>query len=168
MDASEAKVRLGLLVSLGTLIYAAGKFVSGAVGDFFGGRRNFLGGMAGAVLFTALFPLGGGFPLFTLTWMGNRLAQSFGWTGIVKMSSRWFGYTSYGTVMGVLSLGYLAGDAASRAFLGVLLGWGMGWRELFWTCAAILAGLLLLSAALLRESPAAIGAAEGEVNPLNV
>ena len=168
MDAGEAKVRLGLMVSLGTLIYAVGKFISGAVGDFLGGRRNFLGGMAGAVLFTALFPLGGGFPLFTLAWMSNRLAQSFGWTGLVKVSSRWFGYTSYGTVMGVLSLSYLAGDAASRTFLGVLLGWGIGWRDVFWTCAAILAGLLLLSAVLLRESPAAIGAAEGDVNPLNV
>ena len=55
ITASEAQVRLGLIASAGTMAYALGKFVSGSLADLFGGRRNFLGGMAGSILFTVLF-----------------------------------------------------------------------------------------------------------------
>jgi sugar phosphate permease len=82
-----AKIRLGFVASLGVLAYAIGKFVSGGLSDFLGGRRTFLGGMAGSVLFTVVFALSGGIPLFTLAWIGNRLVQSLGWVGMVKISS---------------------------------------------------------------------------------
>jgi hypothetical protein len=88
IPANVAQVRLGFIASAGVLAYALGKFVSGALADLFGGRNNFLGGMASAVFFTMLFALGGGFPIFTLAWMGNRLLQSSGWVGLVKVSSR--------------------------------------------------------------------------------
>src|ERR1700722_15977362 len=109
--ANIAQVRLGTIASLGVLMYALGKFPSGGLADRFGGRRNFLGGMLGSILFTLLFMLGGGFPIFTLAWLGNRLVQSLGWAGLVKVTSRWFSYSPHGSVMGVLSLSYLFGDA---------------------------------------------------------
>src|SRR5579871_6225148 len=46
---------IGHIVSIGTALYAVGKFVNGSLVDFLGGRRMFLMGMAGAVLFTVLF-----------------------------------------------------------------------------------------------------------------
>jgi len=111
ISASDAQVRLGFMASAGTMAYALGKFISGSLADLFGGRRNFLAGMAGSILFTILFVLSGGFPLFTLAWVGNRFFQSLGWVGLVKVASRWFSYSTYGTVMAVLSLSYLFGDA---------------------------------------------------------
>lgn len=51
------KAYLGGIVSLGTLCYAFGKFLSGSLADIFGGRRLFLAGMGGAVLCTLLFGL---------------------------------------------------------------------------------------------------------------
>ena len=103
ITASEAQVRMGFIASAGTLAYAAGKFISGSIADLFGGRRNFLAGMAGSIFFTILFMTAGGFPLFTLAWVGNRLFQSAGWVGLVKVASRWFSYSTYGTVMALLS-----------------------------------------------------------------
>ena len=125
-----AKIQLGFIASLGVLAYAIGKFVSGGLSDFLGGRRTFLGGMAGSVLFTAVFALSGTMPLFTLAWIGNRAVQSLGWVGMVKISSRWFSFSSYGTVMGIISLSYLFGDAASRQFMAILIGHGVGWRRI--------------------------------------
>ncbi|HVZ84661.1 MAG TPA: MFS transporter [Terracidiphilus sp.] len=168
VTASEAQVRLGFIASLGTMAYALGKFVSGSLADLFGGRRNFLGGMAGSILFTVLFALGGGFPLFTLAWMGNRLFQSTGWVGLVKVTSRWFSYSTYGTVMAVLSLSYLFGDAACRWVMGWLLAMGIGWRGVFFAGAGSLAVLLLANLMLLRESPEERGLPAPEANPLNV
>jgi sugar phosphate permease len=165
---AEALKLLGRLDSLGVLAYAVGKFLSGGVGDFFGGRRNFLGGRAGAVLFTLLFASGSGMPIFTLAWMGNRLAQSAGWSGMVKMSGRWFNYTSHATIMAIVSLSYLWGDAAGRKFMAWLLREGLGWRGIFFLNAGLLAGWFVLCLVRLRESPHDLGMVDGTANPVNL
>lgn len=162
-----ARIRLGTIASLGVAAYAFGKFPGGVLSDHLGGRRNFLIGMLGSVICILLFTVGG-VPLFTLAWVGNRLVQSLGWTGMVKVSSHWFSYHSYGTVMAVISLSFLFGDAASRTFLAWLLGKGLGWRGMFVVAAVILFFLFLLNALLLKETPKAIGEAEPEANPAAV
>jgi OPA family glycerol-3-phosphate transporter-like MFS transporter len=163
-----ALIRLGTIASVGVAAYAVGKFPAGAVADYLGGRRNFLGGMAGAVFFTLLFAVSGGLPLFTLAWVGNRFAQSWGWAGMVKVSSRWFSYRVYGTVMGILSLSFLFGDAASRAFLAWLITEGLGWRGIFEVAAATLLFLFFVNLVLLKETPLAIGESEPPANPLAI
>lgn len=180
MDPGAAKVRLGWIASLGAITYAIGKLMGGALADFLGGRRNFLIGMAGAVLFTLVFAaggalpmysaawLGGAFPVFTIAWMGNRIAQSLGWGGMMKITSRWFDYRTTGTVVGILSLSYLFGDAASRAFMGYLIANGVGWRGVFLAGAGVLAVILAVCTWLLKESPRDLDLPEGETNPLNV
>ena len=164
----DARIRLGTIASLGVLAYAIGKFPGGWLADFLGGRRNFLVGMAGSILFTILFGLAGGIPLFTFAWMGNRLTQSMGWAGMVKITSRWFSYSSYGTVMGIVSLSFLFGDAASREFMSWLIGAGLGWRGVFYAAAATLSLLLLVNLVLLKETPEQLGCSEPPANPTNL
>jgi sugar phosphate permease len=163
-----ATVRLGSVASIGVLAYAIGKFPSGGMADFLGGKRNFLLGMAGSVIFTILFALGAGIPLFTFAWIGNRLVQSMGWAGTVKVTSKWFSYSTYGAAMGVISLSYLFGDAASRQFMAVLIAHGVGWRGVFLAAGGTLGVLLILNLLLLKESPHDIGLEEPATNPLNV
>ena len=165
---SVATIQMGSIASLGVLAYAFGKFLSGGLGDFLGGRKNFLLGMSGSVVFTILFALGGGLPMFTLAWIGNRLVQSMGWAGMVKLTSKWFSYSTYGTAMGIISLSYLFGDAASRQFMAVLIARGMGWRGVFLTAGATLATLAALNLLLLKETPRDVGHAEPATNPLNM
>jgi OPA family glycerol-3-phosphate transporter-like MFS transporter len=124
--------------------------------------------MLGAIFFTIMFMMGGGFPIFTLAWIGNRFVQSLGWAGLVKVTSRWFSYSTYGTVMGILSLSYLFGDAISREIMSVLLSYGLGWRGIFATGAALLLLLFLLNLFFLRESPEEHGLPAPIENPLNL
>jgi len=168
MSLSSARLRIGTIVSLGTLAYALGKFLSGSVADSLGGRRNVLYGMAGSVACTLLFTVGGGVPGYTAAWFGNRLVQSLGWVGMVKITSRWFSHKAYGRVMGVLSLSYLFGDAVSREFLGRLIGAGVGWRGVFIAAASVLATLLVLCTWLLKESPDRVGLEEPPSSPASV
>ena len=168
ISANEAQVRLGFIASAGTLAYAVGKFISGSFADLFGGRRSFLSGMAGSILFTILFVLSGGFPLFTLAWVGNRLLQSMGWVGLVKIASRWFAYSTYGTVMAILSLSFLFGDAACRWVMSELMAHGVSWRGVFVWAAGSLGALLVANLLLLRETPEERGLPSPEANPLNV
>ncbi len=165
---SEAIVRIGSMSSLGVLAYALGKLFLTGLGDYWGGRRNFLIGVGGATVFTLLFAAGGTIPMFTLAWIGNRLTQSIGWAGLIKVSSRWFDYSSYGSIIGILSISYLVGDAAARQQMGMLIERGYGWRSLF-LFAAIVAGVMLIASLLwLRESRTELGHAQATPNPLNL
>src|SRR5262249_11437060 len=75
MGRDLARLRLGMIATAGTLAYALGKPFAGGLADFFGGRRNFLAGMAGAVACTLGFAAGGSVPVFLAAWSGNRLVQ---------------------------------------------------------------------------------------------
>jgi sugar phosphate permease len=163
-----AMTRIGSMVSAGVFAYAVGKLFLTGLGDYWGGRRNFLIGVGGACAFTLLFAAGGALPVFTLAWIGNRLTQSIGWAGLIKVSSRWFNYSSYGSVIGLLSISYLVGDALARQQMGFLIEHGFGWRALF-VFAALVAGLMLvLNIFLLRESRVDEGHPAAIPNPLNL
>ncbi len=166
--AAAFRIRFGTIASLGVLAYAIGKFPSGGLADFLGGRRNFLAGMGLAVLCTLLFASGGSMSVFAIAWVCNRLVQSLGWAGMVKVTSKWFSYRRYGTAMGLVSLSYLFGDALSRRFLAALIAWHLSWREVFVVAAAVLGGIFILCALFLRESPTQVGASEPQANPANL
>ena len=119
-------------------------------------------------LFTILFAMSGGFPLFTMAWIGNRLFQSQGWAGLVRVSSRWFSYSTYGSVMAVVSLSFLFGDAGCRWMMSELMAHGVGWRGVFFFASGALAVLMVMCMLLLRESPEERGLPKPEVNPRNV
>jgi sugar phosphate permease len=164
----EAVVHIGSITSLGVLAYAIGKLFLTGLGDYWGGRRNFLIGVGGATLFTLLFATGGALPVFTLAWIGNRLTQSVGWAGLIKVSSKWFNYSSYGTIIGILSISYLVGDALARQQMSMLIEHGYGWRALF-VFAGVVAGIALAANLLfLRESRLDEGHPEAIPNPLNL
>jgi sugar phosphate permease len=168
IPAEQAVVRLGAIASLGVLAYAVGKLLLTGIGDIWGGKRTFSIGLGGAIAFTLLFASGSALPIFTIAWIGNRLTQSVGWPGLIKVCSKWFGFSSYGTVAGILSLSFLIGDALARQSMGALLQHGYGWRELFYFAAAVAGVVLLANLFFLRESRSELGYPEAEVNPLNV
>ena len=173
-DLHLTKKLIGGISSFGLLFYAGGKFVLGSGADLLGGKRMFLLGMGGAVLCTVLFGLSGGLPMFTLFWAINRAVQSGGWAAIVKISSKWFSYSVYGTIMGIISLSYLFGDFAARLFLGVMLGRldnahnPTAWRTIFMISAGLLSLIFVGCAMLLKETPAEVGDPEPVANPDNV
>lgn len=168
MSRSAALIRLGSIASFGVLSYAIGKLLLAGLGDLWGGKRSFTLGLGGAVAFTLLFASTGSIPIFTIAWIGNRLIQSLGWAGLIKVCSKWFDYSSYGTIIGILSLSFLVGDAAARESMGLLIHHGYGWRVLFYFAAAIAGVVLAVNLLFLRESRTAAGYPEPEVNPLNL
>jgi sugar phosphate permease len=168
MSEQDALWWMGTIASLGTLGYAAGKLFLGGLGDFWGGRINFLIGLVGATVFTVLFAVTGLIPIFTLAWLGNRLTQSLSWAGLIKVSSKWFNYSIYGTVIGILSVSFLIGDAMARQLMGMLIHHGFGWRALFYFSAGVAATCLLFNYLFLHESRASLGFDEARTNPLNL
>jgi len=168
MDHSKAIVRMGTVASVGVFAYALGKLFLTGLGDYWGGRISFLVGLAGATVFTLLFTTGAAIPLFMIAWFGNRLTQSIAWAGLIKLSSKWFDYSSYGTIVGILSISYLVGDAAARQSMGLFIERGVGWQTLFYFAAAVSALLFIANFLFLRESRIDAGFSEAKPNPLNL
>lgn len=160
LSAGLTEESLGTVASAGVLCYAAGKVVNGVLADFVGGRALFLFGMAASVACTVLFGLAGGLTAFTLAWAANRYVQSMGWGGLVQVASRWYPAAVQATVMGVLSMSYLLGDAAGRLYLGWFIDRGVGWRDVFFLAAATLGGIFVVSLFTLKGRPGDVGAAE--------
>jgi sugar phosphate permease len=165
---ADAVIRMGSIASLGVLAYALGKLFLGGLGDFWGGRISFIIGLVGATLFTLVFASGLSLPLFSMAWIGNRLTQSLSWAGLIKVSSKWFDFSSYGMIIGILSISYLVGDAAARQWMGMLIEHGYGWRTLFYFAAAVVGFFLVASFLFLRESRLDAGFVEAKPNPLNL
>jgi OPA family glycerol-3-phosphate transporter-like MFS transporter len=165
---AHAIVHMGTIASLGVLAYAIGKLFLTGLGDFWGGRINFLIGLGGATAFTLLFATGASLPLFSIAWIGNRLTQSVAWAGLIKVSSKWFDFSSYGTILGIVSLSYLIGDAAARQWMGMLIEHGFGWQALFYFAGAVAGVCLIANLLFLRESRVQMGHAEAKPNPLNL
>lgn len=164
----DALVAIGSMASFGVFAYALGKWFLTSLGDYWGGRRNLLIATGGAAVFTLLFASGTALPMFTLAWIGNRLSQSIGWSALVKVSSKWFHYSRYGTVIAILTCSYLLGDAAARQSMSLLLERGVGWRGLFLFGAAVAGVMFLANLFLLRESCTDEGHPEAVANPRNV
>jgi sugar phosphate permease len=168
MSHGDAVIRLGSITSLGVLAYALGKLFLTGLGDFWGGRVSFLIGLSGAAVFTLMFATGSFLPVFTIAWIGNRLTQSVAWAGLIKVSSKWFDFSSYGTIIGILSISYLIGDAAARQWMGLLIHRGVGWRPLFFLAAGAAGLMLVVNFILLRESRVDAGYEPAKTNPLNL
>jgi sugar phosphate permease len=124
--------------------------------------------LGGAMAFTLMFASGLSLPLFTIAWIGNRLTQSIAWAGLIKVSSKWFDFSSYGMIIGILSISYLVGDAAARQWMGMLMEHGFGWRSLFYFAGAVAGLFLVINYFFLRESRIDAGYVEATPNPLNL
>jgi sugar phosphate permease len=159
---------IGSMASFGVFAYAMGKWFLTSLGDYWGGKRNLLIATGGATVFTLLFASSSTLPMFTGAWIGNRLSQSIGWSALVKVSSRWFHYSRYGTVIAILTCSYLLGDAAARQSMGLLLEHGVPWRGLYLFGAGVAGAMFLANLLFLRESCADEGYPEAVANPENV
>jgi OPA family glycerol-3-phosphate transporter-like MFS transporter len=147
------EIGYGRLVAVGIYLYAIGKLVNGISAEYFTGRVSFLLGMALSAVVVACFGLVAGVGTMLMLWAANRFVQSMGWVGLVKITGRWFTPARLATVMGVLSLSYLFGDALARFYLGAFVTVGVGWRELFLVAAVTLGVIALVSFFTLKSSP---------------
>lgn len=146
---------LGWWVTLGTIAYAIGKFVSGPLSDHFGGRSAFLVGAIGSALATLGFGASTGMVAFATCWVINRAFQSVGWAGLVAVVARRFSAEQQGRAIGIVALSYQAGGVLATMFAAALLSYGHDWRAVFFGPALTLIAVALWVAALVPKEPRA-------------
>ncbi|MEV0613887.1 MFS transporter [Nonomuraea sp. NPDC050404] len=164
-DLHSSGAGLQMIVAGYTIVYAVLLITGARVGDLFGYRRAFLGGLA----------------LFTLTTLAAGLAPSTGWLvgfrllqgagaammmpQVLTLIQRNYQGAARGRAIGLWSLVISGGIVAGQALGGILLGFGLGWRVLFLVLVPV--GLLLLVAGV-RVLPADQGGGRTGLDPLGL
>ncbi len=147
------KGQVGIVASLGTLAYAAGKVINGPLVDRVGGRRSFLASLAAVALFGAAGAFAPGLLALTLFYGLNRFAGSAAWGAMLKLVPSWFGRARTGTVVGLLSLSYVAGGVIATLFARQVVTSGGGWRAVMGIPSAALVVIGILCSFLVRSGP---------------
>jgi sugar phosphate permease len=149
------KAEVGTVASVGTVAYAIGKMVNGLVVDRIGGRRGFLAAIVAVAFFGAAGALAPGIAALALVYGLNRFAGAAGWGAMLKLVPSWFRPSRTGTVVGVLSLSYVAGGILAVLLAREVVRAGGGWRAVMGVPSVFAVALAVVCAAFVRQGPLA-------------
>ncbi|MCP5517804.1 MAG: MFS transporter [Verrucomicrobiales bacterium] len=158
-----SKTQIGIVGSVSTIAYAAGKFIFGPLIDRFGGRTALLSSLVLVALFGAAGAFSPGLAALTLFYSANRLAGSAGWGAIIKLTPEWFPTSRLPLAVAVLSLSYVFGGALAVAFAGLIAKLtGDNWQAVMGLPSVVLILVAVVSAVLMpRSSGTGPGTATG-------
>jgi sugar phosphate permease len=152
-DFGASKAQVGVIASVGTFAYAAGKLLNGVLVDRVGGRTGFLAALLAVALFGALGAFSPTLGMLAVIYGLNRFAGSAGWGAMVKIVPTWFGVTRSATVIGVMSLSYVLGGVAATLLAREIVTLGGGWRAVMGYPSLVLLLLLVFCAVFVRTGP---------------
>ena len=157
------KQQVGIIGSVSTIAYAAGKFLFGPVTDRLGGRAALIGSMVLTALFGAAGGLAPSLLALTLLYSASRLGGSASWGAMLKLLPEWFAPARLPFTCGVLSLSFVFGGAIAVAFAGVIGRFSHdSWRAILAFPALVLLLLAVVSWVGLPRPAARISPSEAE------
>ncbi|MGH7440065.1 MAG: MFS transporter, partial [Polyangiaceae bacterium] len=148
-----SREQIGRIASFGTFAYVLGKFVGGPIVDRLGGRRGFLLSMLLVAAFGGAGAFAPGLVGLTILYACNRLTGAAGWGAAVKLVPTWFGVARTATVIGVLSVSYVAGGVLATLLAREIVTLGGDWRAVMGLPSLALLVLFVLCAVLVRMGP---------------
>ena len=165
----------GLINTARHLSYAFGQLINGLLTDRIGGKQAMALGSILTVALNVLFGVssyagsGSVLILFVLIRGADGYSQAFGSPGMIKVNTAWFARSERGRFAGVYGLMIQVGQISINA-LGpwLLLGHtimlfgrpvliGGNWQWLFWIPPAIVALVVLLMYAVVKNNPEEVG-----------
>ncbi len=155
----------GALLGWGAAGALAGKLLNGALADVLGGRRLFLLAMSLMGAATVMFGASSAHVLFMLMNFLAQLTKAAGWPAMAKIIGAWFDAARHGRVWGVISTSSRASSVVSSFILGGLLVY-LPWRSLFYAAGVVTALIVGLNFILLKDSPAQVGLAPSDPEPM--
>lgn len=157
-ELGTTKEEFALAITIYSLMYMMGQFISGFLNDRKGPRMIVSIGIALSVLANILMGWGGTVAGFVFLMGLNGLGQSTGWSGTIKNMTPWFKRKERGTVMSFWTTNYVIGGIAATAFATFLatnpsVSNNLGWRRAFWIPAIVLLFIGVAYALFTRNKP---------------
>ena len=163
-----SRAQLGWVDSGYSIVYAAGQFIWGPLGDRFGPRRVVMIGLSIVTLTAVIWgfapeliaPLPaalGAVWLFLFLGIVQGIGQSSGWSPLVKNMASWFSLRERGRVMGWWSTNFAVGAWVGVTLAGVVIQVSGHWRFSFFVSAFLLLGIMTLFRLFQRDRPQDVG-----------
>jgi sugar phosphate permease len=148
--------QIGTIPSVYAVFYAAGQIINGTLGQRIGARRMMTCALLVAAATNLLFSLASSFSVMLVLWAINGFAQSAGWSLLILTISNWNTSKRRGTVIGLISTCYQAGNVLSWLLAGMICDI-FSWREAFAAPSLLLIPMAMIFFKWLRDSPEDVG-----------
>jgi len=162
---SLSKEQVGIVGSVSTVTYAAGKFLFGPITDRVGGRTALIGSMGLVALFGALGGLAPSLTVLTVVYSVNRLCGAASWGAMLKQVPEWFKPEKLPFTCGLLSLSYVFGGAVAVSFAGVIARLTHDSWPTVLACPSIVLAVLAIAASSILPRQTKAAPAPGMPNP---
>ncbi len=147
------KAQWGAAMAWVVLGHAVGKTAMGALGDRIGGKALLSLCAIGSIGLSLGMSLVSSLTALVILATFNRLFQAGGWSGVVNVASYSFPNEKRGSLMGLLSISYVAGSPIALIVCGLIVD-RASWRALFLLNPALLFGAIVLGWIMLPSSNA--------------
>ncbi|HYN89333.1 MAG TPA: MFS transporter, partial [Ardenticatenaceae bacterium] len=160
-DLGYTKAQLGVILTIGGVVYGISKFANGILGDLSNPRYFMAIGLLVSAAMNVLFGLSSALVFLGAFWFLNNWAQGMGFPPCARSMGHWFSPKERGTTFGIWHTGHMIGAALVSVLTGYLVVYD--WR----LCFFVPAGLAVLGAIMivfgLRDHPGSMGLPPVEV-----
>jgi phosphoglycerate transporter family protein len=146
----------GSMLSIGTVVYAFSKFLSGVVGDQANPRYLLGFALLISAAVNLFFGFGSGLAVFAALWALNNLFQGVGVPPCTRLLTFWYSPREIGRAWGIWNSSHQIGSAIIAVAAGYLVT-HYGWRSAFWAPAIVCAIGAFWLMNRLSDSPESMG-----------
>lgn len=151
-DLNYTKADIGLVISVGAILYGVGKCFFGVLGDRYKARYIMGIGLILSAVMNIFMGLSSAIPLFMTFWALNSCFQSMGWPPCAKILTHWYSPFEIGTKWALWNMSQQVGGA-TIAFIAPFILEHLGWRYVFY-----IPGIMAIATAFfvfnrLRDTP---------------
>jgi len=154
-DLGYSKADLGVVLTVGGVIYGVSKFINGFLGDRANPRYFMAIGLVVSAAMNVLFGLSSGLTALATFWLVNNWAQGMGFPPCARNMGYWFAPEERSTSFGVWHTGHMIGAALVSVLTGYLV--THGWRLCFFVPAGLALGGVVFILNRLRDTPGSLG-----------
>ncbi len=151
-DLNYTKSDIGLVITLGAIVYGIGKCFFGIIGDRYSARYIMVIGLFLSALMNLCLGMSSLIPSFMVFWVLNNCFQSMGWPPCAKLLTHWFSPVEIGTRWALWNTSQQIG-CATVALLAPFLLVHFGWRYVFFVPGLMAIVLACFLFNRLRDTP---------------
>ncbi len=151
-----SKINMGLVMSIGGLVYGLGKFLFGLIGDKYSSRYVMTIGLALSGIMNILLGVSSILPTIIICYSLNQCFQSMGNPPCMKMLANWFGKTEFASRSAIWNISVHAGNSLALSISPIILS-HYGWRYIFYIPGIFCILLSIFIFNRLRDTPSSLG-----------
>ncbi len=150
------KAEIGIIISVGAILYGLGKGLTGLLGDRSNARYFMSAGLLGSAIISFSLGFSSSWWMILVLYTFNMCFQSMGWPPCARLLTHWFSPKEIGTKWALWNTSHQIG-AAMVVIISPYIMAAYGWRYVFFIPGIFCACVALFLLNRLRDTPESLG-----------